>query len=75
MSLSKKYDVPEEKITAMIKDGVIPWGVLRIEEIISRYKNHVSSMPKCEAVKCTSDEIGVSKTYVYDVVKRFVDGK
>jgi hypothetical protein len=70
MSLAKKYGIPESSIKCMVKDGVIPWGVIRQEAFISFYKSKVDDgIEKHEAVKLTSEEFNVSKTYIYRVIQ------
>jgi hypothetical protein len=72
MSLAKKYGVPESSIKCMVKDGVIPWGVVRQVEFISFYKSKLESgVEKHEAVKLTSEEFNVSKTYIYRLIQQF----
>jgi hypothetical protein len=72
MSLAKKYGIPEASIKCMVKDGVIPWGVVRQEEFISYYKSKLESgVEKHEAVKLTSEEFNVSKTYIYRLIQQF----
>jgi len=72
MSLAKKYGVPESSIKCMVKDGVIPWGVIRQEAMNTFYRNKIESgVEKNEAVKLTSEEFNVSKTYIYRLIQQF----
>lgn len=72
MSLDKKYGVSEACIKAMVKDGIIPWGVIRQEQMRSCYKSKIDSgIEKHEAVKLTSEEFNVSKTYIYRLIQQF----
>jgi hypothetical protein len=71
MSLAKKYGIPEASIKSMVKDGVIPWGVIRQEQFVTFYKNKVDAgVEKHEAVKLTSEEFNVSKTYIYRLIQQ-----
>lgn len=71
MSLAKKYGIPEASIKSMVKDGVIPWGVIRQEEFVSFYKRKVDDgTEKYEAVKLTAEEFNVSKTYIYRLIQQ-----
>jgi len=72
MSLAKKYGIPEACVKNMVQDGVIPWGVIRQEEMNSFYKSkRESGVEKHEAVKLTSEEFNVSKTYIYRLIQQF----
>jgi len=56
----------------MVKDGVIPWGVIRQEAMNTFYRNKIESgVEKNEAVKLTSEEFNVSKTYIYRLIQQF----
>ena len=72
MSLAKKYGVTEAAIKGMIKDGIIPWGAIRQDAMNTFYKNKIESgVDKNEAVKLTSEEFNVSKTYIYRLIQQF----
>lgn len=72
MSLSKKYGIPEETIKLMIKDGWLSCSVAKCEEVIVHYKKHISQgIPKPEAVHRVADEIKVSESYIYRIMKKF----
>jgi hypothetical protein len=71
MSLADKYKIPESSIKAMVKDGVIPWGVVRQEQFVTFYKKTVDSgIEKYEAVKLTAEEFNVSKQYIYRIIQQ-----
>lgn len=71
MSLDKKYGIPASTIKSMVSDGVIPWGVIRQEQFVSFYKSKIDDgVEKHEAVKLTSEEFNVSKTYIYRLIQQ-----
>ena len=71
MRLAKKYGIPESAITAMVRDGKIPWGVVRQEAFVSFYKAKVDEgIEKYEAVKLTAEAFNVSKTYIYRLIQQ-----
>ena len=70
MSLAKKYGISEEKIKRLIRDGVIPFGEVRKDQIYCCFQNYLSSgITKPEAIKLTSDDMRCSERYVYDVIR------
>lgn len=69
-SLSKKYGLSEGTIKNMIKDGVLPCSVVRCDEILSVYQSEIDAgTPKSEAVKRVSDQINVTSSYVYRILR------
>lgn len=71
MGLGKKYNIEEEKITLLVKDGVIGWEALRQYEIVSCYQNKIEAgIPRAEAVKQTSEEKNITCSQVYRVLKK-----
>lgn len=69
-SLSEKYGLSEGTIKNMIKDGVLPCSVVRCDEILSIYQSEIDAgTAKPEAVKRVSDQINVSSSYVYRILK------
>lgn len=71
MSLGKKYGIPEETVKLLIKDGWLSCSVAKCEEVIIHYKKHISEgIPKPEAVHRVCDEINISKSYVYRLIKK-----
>lgn len=71
MSLAKKYGIPEASIKCMVQDGVIPWGVIRQNQMRDFYNTKLNEVEKHEAVKLTSEEFNVSKTYIYRLIQQF----
>jgi Mor family transcriptional regulator len=70
--LSRKYNVPENAIKAMIKDGVISCSYVGKESIYHTYKVNIKSgMPNPEAIKITSFTHNCSDRWVYEVVREF----
>lgn len=73
MSLSKKYDIPEGKIKAMVNDGVIGACWMGREETYRKYcENLTVCKTKTEAIMKTADDMKCSGQHVWDVVKAFV---
>ncbi len=72
MKLSEKYGVPEEKIKAMIKDGVISCSYVGRETIYHTYRLNIKSgQSNSEAIKNTSITHNCSDRWVYEIVKQF----
>lgn len=61
---AKKYDIKEQSMKALIKDGWLSCSIPAYEEIIIHYRQS-NSMQK------TADHFNVSKKYVYSVIHRF----
>jgi hypothetical protein len=72
MSLSKKYDIPEDKIKALIKDGWIVCTATRYEEIFKEYNLNISKgVPSTQAVHNASVKCCVNERWVWKVIKKF----
>lgn len=70
--LSKKYDVPEEKLKMMMKDGVIScsWGAY--DEIYYCYKSERPSAKSNEdAYNIVAAKMNVSRSTVYNIVHTY----
>ncbi len=72
MSLSKKYDIPPEKIKMLIKDGWISCSAPSYEEIYYEYKKGIASgKSKPKAIQDAADKCNISDRVVYRVIHRF----
>jgi hypothetical protein len=60
----KKYELTENSMKALVKDGWITCSLPQYDEIYYHYKQS-GSMQK------TADHFGVSKKHVHDIVHRF----
>lgn len=69
MSLAKKYGLTEAQIKAMYLGGDLPCGSFKRYEILACYNKMIEQgQKKSKAVQNTSDEIGCSIQYVYQVI-------
>lgn len=59
--LSDKYNIPEETIKMMLKDGIISCSAPFYQEVIFHYKNS-NSMQK------TADNFNITKARVWQIV-------
>jgi hypothetical protein len=72
MSIKEKYNISQSTWQALAKDGIITAKVDRAECILSCYcKKKASGLDHTEAVKSTAEEMRVSQTWVYVLVRKF----
>lgn len=73
MSLAKKYNIPEQTVKALVKDGWLSCSVPMYEEIYYSYKKKIATNggQKMQAVYETSIDMGISESWVYKIVERF----
>lgn len=72
MKLSEKYNVPEETIKAMIKDGWMNCSVAKYEEIFNVYrKERDAGISKPQAIANAAQAGKVSERAVYYIIQRF----
>jgi hypothetical protein len=75
MSLAKKYGISEAIITNMYRNGDLPQGVINRYKIYDFFRStKESGQSHSEAVKLTADQFDVTTSYVYEVIKKMVDG-
>lgn len=60
---AKKYDIREETVELLIRDGWVTCSLPMYEKVIVHYRNS-KSMQK------TADELGLSKRHVHTIVHR-----
>lgn len=71
MSLSKKYNVPQETITKMVQDGVISCSWPRYEEIYAQFKSLTNSgLSSVEACYQIAEKEGINERTVRNMVYR-----
>lgn len=61
--LSDKYNVPEETIKMMLRDGVISCSVPFYEEVIFHYKNS-------QNLQKTADNFNITRARVWQIVHK-----
>jgi hypothetical protein len=72
MNIKDKYNIPPSTWQAMARDGIITSKVDRAECILSCYsKKKALGLDHTEAVKSTAEEMRVSSTWVYVLVRKF----
>jgi Mor family transcriptional regulator len=71
--LSKKYNIPETAVKAMIKDGWLSCSVPQYEEVYNYYVQMLNQNGgrKMDAVYKTASHSGLSENWVYKIVERF----
>lgn len=76
MSLSNKYNVPQETIKKMINDGVISCSWPMYEEIYEMYEQSLNTgKSKTLIYYEISEKKGVSERTVRDVISKMKNGK
>lgn len=76
MSLSNKYNIPQETIKKMINDGVISCSWPMYEEIYAMYETEIQTgKSKTLIYYEISEKKGVSERTVRDVVSKMKNGK
>ena len=76
MSLSNKYNIPQETIKKMINDGVISCSWPMYEEIFAMYEAEMKTgKTKTLIYYEISEKKGVSERTVRDVVSKMKNGK
>ena len=68
--LSKRYNLPDGAIKAMIKDGWLSCSVARYEEVYFHYKNNLHQGTS-KAVRIASDNTGYSESMIYHIISKF----
>lgn len=72
MILSNKYNVPQETIDKMVKDGVIACQWPRYEEIYQAYKKaRVPGSIKTRVILDVADKSGISERYLRQIIAKF----
>ena len=72
MSLADKYGIPQEKITALIKDGWISCTVSKYEEVVYIYRRNIQEGKcKSQAISNAADEAKVSDRHVWRILHKF----
>lgn len=72
MILSNKYNVPQETLNKMIKDGVISCAWPRYEEIYQKFKQAMK--PGCVKTRIileVSEKEGISERYLRQIIAKF----
>lgn len=74
MSLSKKYNIPNETVQRMVNDGVISCSWPMYEEIYAMYCQSIScgGKTKTEVYYEIAEKKKVSEKTVRDVVHKFI---
>lgn len=67
--LCKKYNISEQSLKMMVKDGVISTTWPFYDEVVIFYKQH-KHLGKPEAVKRAADKYGVTEKTIYQIIKR-----
>lgn len=72
MSLAKKYDIEEDKIKRLIKDGWISCAVPKHEQAYNTYKSGLArGLPKPQAIANAAEETKLGERMVYKIIHRF----
>jgi hypothetical protein len=70
--LCKKYNLSEDQLKNMVKDGWISISVPHFDEVYSTFKNNLSnSTGREDAVLKTSIQHNCDRTTVYRIIARF----
>ncbi len=69
--LSKKYDVPEDKLKNMMNDGVISCSWEGYEEVYYHYKELKKTQGTESAVIQTTVDKNISRRMVYNIIAKF----
>lgn len=72
MSISNKYNIPQETVNKMVKDGVISCSWPRYEEIYTMFKNsmQVPGAIKSRVVLDIAAKSGVSERHVRTIISK-----
>ena len=68
--LSNKYNIPEETVKKMIRDGVISCTWAKYEEVYACYKSLSASNIEGVVLE-VAEKTGVPRTTVYRIIKTF----
>lgn len=67
--LCKKYNISEQSLKMMVKDGVISTTWPFYDEVVIFYKQK-QHLGKPEAVKQAAEKYGVTEKTIYQIIKR-----
>lgn len=72
MNWVDEFGIPQSTITNLVRKGIIASGVINKYQMYAFYKSKLESgVVNAEAVKLTSEQFEVSKTYVYKIIQQF----
>jgi hypothetical protein len=72
MSIAKKYDIPEDKIKLLIKDGWISCTASNHEYVYKIYHEFRSKgVSKTQAISNAAEAGRVSERFVYEIIHKF----
>jgi len=73
--LSSKYNLSQETIDKMIKDGIISCSWINYEEVYRQYKKRREECPACsksELYNRVAETTGYSKSAVHFIISKIV---
>lgn len=72
MKLCNKYNIPQETIDKMVKDGIISCSWPRYEKIYESFKAFMRTSPsRGQAIRKVSDQENISERHIRDIIAKF----
>lgn len=72
MKLCNKYNIPQETVDKMVKDGVISCSWPRYEKIHDLFKEFTrKGLARTQAIRQISDQENISERHIRDIIAKF----